>query len=132
MSDVFVIRTEIVSEANRRDHWAAKARRVKNQKRMAWEACVKRFGRIPTGNRQRNCRITLTRIKGKGQRDFDGDNLQSGFKAIRDGIAKYLGVDDGSDRLEWIYQQEKGDGGKGMVRVEIADREGGEKNAIHR
>lgn len=29
------------------------------------------------------------------------------FKAVRDAIAALLGIDDGSSRLTWVYQQEK-------------------------
>ncbi len=46
--------------------------------------------------------VTLTRI---GKRKLDSDNLQGGFKAIRDAIAKAFGIDDGSDRWGWRYDQ---------------------------
>ena len=38
-------------------------------------------------------------------RKLDDDNLASAFKAIRDEVAKQLGVDDGGDRVEWVYRQ---------------------------
>ena len=49
--------------------------------------------------------ITLTRI---APRRLDDDNLASGFKATRDGVADWLGIDDGAKRLEWRYAQRKG------------------------
>lgn len=39
---------------------------------------------------------------------LDGDNLQSGFKATRDGVADWLGINDGSPRLQWSYYQRQG------------------------
>ena len=49
--------------------------------------------------------ITMTRI---APRTLDDDNLASGFKATRDGIADWLGIDDGSKRLRWVCEQRKG------------------------
>lgn len=37
----------------------------------------------------------------------DDDNLPSAFKAVRDGIAEALGIDDGSDRYAWSYGQRR-------------------------
>ena len=65
---------KIVSVANMRLHWAAKAR-------------------------------------------LDGDNLQSGFKAVRDGVADWLGVDDGHHLVDWQYKQRSA--GPKVYRVEI-------------
>jgi len=50
--------------------------------------------------------ITLTRI-GPGTLDSE-DNLSAGFKAVRDGIADALGVNDRHPRLRWFYGQERG------------------------
>jgi hypothetical protein len=50
--------------------------------------------------------ITLTRI-GPGTLDSE-DNLAGGFKAVRDGIADALGVNDRHPRLRWFYGQERG------------------------
>jgi len=60
--------------------------------------------------------ITLTRI---ALRVLDTDNLASGLKAVRDGVADALGVNDGSSRIEWRYAQERGKPGEYAVRVEI-------------
>ena len=53
--------------------------------------------------------VSLTRIS-KGKLD-EGDNLNSSFKFVRDAIAEWLGVDDGSDRYDWRYAQERGEPG---------------------
>ena len=46
--------------------------------------------------------VTLTRV---GARRLDDDNLAAAFKHVRDGIAEWCGLDDGSPRWEWRYEQ---------------------------
>lgn len=117
MKATFEMPIEVISEMNWRGHWAIRSRRFKHQKGLSYAYCLKYLG-YPK-KRGGNYQITLTRIKGKRQRDFDGDNLQSSFKAVRDGIAQYLGIDDGDGRLVWLYGQEKGK--RADVRVEIEE-----------
>jgi hypothetical protein len=50
---------------------------------------------------------------------LDGDNLQSAFKATRDGVADWLGVDDGDPRLDWQYRQRKGAAKVYAVEIEV-------------
>ncbi len=90
-----------VSEANVREHWAVKAKRAKSQRAAAF-LMLKRYRRSMNG---KSLVVTLTRI---GARKLDSDNLARSFKAIRDGIADALDIDDGSDRIEWKYAQQKG------------------------
>lgn len=49
--------------------------------------------------------VTLTRI---APRSLDGDNCQAGFKACRDGVAEWLGVDDADPCIAWRYAQRRG------------------------
>ncbi len=123
---VFTLPLELVSEMNRRDHWAVKHRRATRQKQSAYAHTIKHGHRLCARARGNAAcfLVKLVRIMRRRQRPFDGDNLQSAFKAIRDGIADALGIDDGSDRLTWEYSQEKGDG-KGMVRVALSEIEKG-------
>jgi hypothetical protein len=94
----------IESEANGREHWRAKAKRTKDQRKLAywalWDAGP--FGGICG---KPPITITLTRI---APRKLDSDNLAGGFKAVRDGIADWLGTDDGHESLTWLYDQRKG------------------------
>ena len=60
--------------------------------------------------------IVLTRI---GPKTLDTDNLAGGFKAVRDGIADWLGVDDGSSQLDWQYLQRSAGAGVYAVEVEV-------------
>lgn len=39
---------------------------------------------------------------------LDDDNLAGGCKALRDAVARWLGIDDGDVRVEWRYQQAVG------------------------
>ena len=60
------------------------------------------------------CVITITRI---GPRKLDSDNLAGSAKHVRDGVADWLGIDDGDERLTWEYAQRSG--GAGVYACEI-------------
>lgn len=89
-----------ISENNAREHHMARHRRRAMQRNMVALHLLA----------HRLCRpappyvITLTRIAG---RKLDGDNLQGACKAIRDAVAKHLGIDDGDEAHEWKYAQRK-------------------------
>jgi crossover junction endodeoxyribonuclease RusA len=90
----------IESEANRREHWRTVAKRKATHRLQSLVALqMTRAVVWPP------CTITLTRI---APRDLDDDNLASGFKAFRDGVADWLGIDDGDNRLTWRYAQRRG------------------------
>jgi len=82
----FTMPVHTVSEANGREYWAIKAKRVKNQRQCAYIATIAALKNKNGINKNKVSKIviTLTRI---GKRNLDGDNLQSSMKAIRDGIA---------------------------------------------
>jgi hypothetical protein len=86
---------KIESVANKREHWAVRAKRSKAHRKAA--IIIPKFP-LP-------CQVVLVRI---APRELDTDNLQSGFKALRDGIADRLGVKDNDPRVEWIYEQKRG------------------------
>jgi crossover junction endodeoxyribonuclease RusA len=85
-----------VSEANQREHWATKARRVKSHRQIARLMCPY----LPPP-----LVVTLTRI---APRSLDDDNLCAAMKATRDGIADRLGVTDNDPRVVWRYAQQRG------------------------
>jgi len=88
---------KIVSEANNREHWAAKHRRKKAQQEEIWAAWPRRQ------KVQLPCKVIFTRY---GQKMLDGDNLQNAFKGCRDMVAKLIGVDDGqTDLITFVYEQ---------------------------
>lgn len=61
--------------------------------------------------------VTLTRIA-PGTLDSE-DNLTAGFKAVRDGVADGLMLDDRDPRLRWHYEQVKRGRGVYGVRVQL-------------
>ena len=99
---VFHLPLKIESNANLREHWHARAKRTKMQRWTAGCAvAVSKDWKLPAGR----FTVRLVRI---GRRLLDDDNLCSGFKAIRDGVADGLGVKDNNPRIKWMYAQEKG------------------------
>jgi hypothetical protein len=105
---------KIVSVANMRLHWAVKAKLTRDQRnrtRMSLAAVAQSSGleMLPVT-------VILTRV---APRKLDGDNLQSGFKAVRDGVADWLGVDDGNGLIDWQYAQRSGKAGEYAVEIEV-------------
>jgi len=111
--DIIVpIRT--VSETNRREHWAKRASRVKQHRLATWASLrAADTGRKLLGH----IVVTLTRI---APRRLDDDNLRSALKACRDGVADWLGVDDRSPLVKWLYAQQRGWPRHYAVRIQIA------------
>jgi hypothetical protein len=89
-----------VSEANQREHWGKKANRAKKQRTTTYLRLIAAFGKAP---KEPPDSITLTRI---APRSLDSDNLAGSFKAIRDGIQDWCGVNDRD--LVFVYAQRKG------------------------
>jgi hypothetical protein len=114
MKKIFSVPVRTVSEANIREHWAVRARRAKRQRGMARLATARAIA--DALNQIDGAEIHLVRI---GARALDTDNLARALKAVRDGIADAIGIDDGDERLAWTYGQQRGERGKYSVLVEI-------------
>ncbi len=100
----------LVSSLNQREHWAAKARRAKQERETAaWLLAVHLAPSLP-------CVVLLTRI---APRSLDDDNLRGAFKAVRDEVARWLGVDDADPRVRWAYAQTRGRPKQYAARVTI-------------
>lgn len=97
MTVTIPIRT--VSEANTREHHMARHRRKKAQQKVVSD-WLRAFGGEPP---PLPVVVTLTRL---GARRLDSDNLAGAMKHAQDAIAKWLGVDDGSHLVRWVYEQE--------------------------
>jgi hypothetical protein len=104
-----------VSEANRAgsQHWRVRHKRAKEQRGLAAMLARNTFGKAPS----LPLTITLTRI---APRELDDDNLSSSQKHVRDGLADWLGVDDRSKQITWVYRQERGAPRTYGVRVEVS------------
>lgn len=97
-----------VSESNVREHWGKRHQR----------ACAQRFAAFvmvrSAALGRAVARIELTRL---APRRLDDDNLRGALKAVRDGVADALGIDDGDAAVEWEYAQERA--AEYAVRVEL-------------
>lgn len=109
---------------------ASKYRAVRNR----WAAdlkIMKRHHAIPDATGQRL--VTITRLMGAGQREFDFDNLVAGCKSLVDAmkptatrrgrqvLGSSLLVDDGPAHVTVTYQQERAADGKPGTRIELED-----------
>ncbi len=113
----FDIPIRTVAEKNKREHWAVKARRVKEQRDVAYYFTCSHMElpllRLPKS-------IILTRIA-PGR--LDDGNLSVAVSAVQDGICDALEVNDGDPRITWKYAQEKGK--EYAVKVQIKERSNG-------
>ena len=88
----------IYGAPNLREHWSKRAKRVKAERdTVAWYLRPKPRPALPLV-------VTLTR---RAPRTLDTDNLAGGFKAVRDQVASWLGVDDADQRVTWVYAQDR-------------------------
>lgn len=77
----------LASTLNARQHWRARAASAKRQRGLT-RLCLSAHPR-PTGP----VVVTITRA---APRALDSDNLAGACKSVRDGVADWLGVDDGA------------------------------------
>ena len=102
------------TESNAKEHWRTRHQRGKRQRSHAFIAlhnAAKHKPSLP-------CVVTMTRVSsGK----MDSDNLVSAMKHIRDGIADWIGIDDGDDRIEWRCAQQKCQRGRHSVVIQIEE-----------
>jgi hypothetical protein len=117
----FGIPLKTVSGGNSREHWAAKAKRVKAERAATGLAILVAGakgalrGYAPSASR---IIVTLTRVS---PRALDvGDNLPASLKGVRDELAKAMGLDDRDPRCAWVYEQRRGRPREQAVDVEIS------------
>lgn len=115
MIDVPIPGLRLVSEANQRDHWAKKARRVKAQRDLV--TLVLRGTVARTMMAVAPLSVTITRIA--PSKGLDDDNAVSSAKGVRDSVAAILGIDDRDERVDWLVNQERGAWG---IRIRIEAR----------
>jgi hypothetical protein len=105
----FEVPIKLVSEANTHDGLKAQLRRKAQVKRTMRQVLtlIPRVVALP-------CTVTMVRF---GPKELDSDNLDNAFKAVRDMIAEWVGVDDADKRYTWQFHQKPGKAYK--VRVTI-------------
>jgi hypothetical protein len=110
-----------VSEANNRDNRWTKAKRTKEQRAVTAAMVLRWLTRLTAnavyGGIGFPVIVTLTRY---GPKRLDDDNLARAMKPVRDGVADAFCVDDGDERYEWRYRQERAKWYG--VRIEIETR----------
>lgn len=108
------VKAESLNRSGRQTHWGQRARRSKKHRlAVAWSVLGIERPTLP-------CVVTLTRIAPSN--GLDGDNLAGSLKAVRDGVAEWLGVDDRDPGVEWRYSQARGQAGHYAVHVEAAPK----------
>ena len=86
-----------VSEANTHSVWQARWRRSKAQREIIFYALH------PYRPPPLPLRVVLSRLAPRSH--LDTDNLAGALKAVRDEVARWLGVDDGSPAVRWECEQ---------------------------
>lgn len=111
---------QTVSEMNRRDHWAKRHRRSREQKDLV--TLMLRTAKFDRTRLVAPFVVKMTRVSPGAIKD--SDNLAASTKAARDAIAAFLGVDDadllGAGQVQWIVAQERGKAYG--LRIEIDSR----------
>ena len=106
----------LVSEANISDHWTKKHKRKQKVRILL-------LSYLPDlSNCHLPCKVVLTRI---APRKLDDDNLRTAFKFVRDVLAdklipgKAAGRADDDERIEWCYEQLKGNPKEYAIKIII-------------
>jgi crossover junction endodeoxyribonuclease RusA len=110
---VVTLPLKIESTANLREHWRKRAHRASIERNGVHLSLKVNASIVPP---KPPLVVTLTRI---APRELDSDNNVAAFKACRDGIADWLGVNDNDKRIEWVYRQEKGAPKHYACRIEV-------------
>lgn len=107
----FDVPVKTVSVANKREHWAARAKRAKTHRQSAKITALVAGAR---GYATGEISVLMVRV---GAKRLDDDNIYSALKAVRDGIADALGRDDGDTQIHWATPGQEV--GAPSVRVRI-------------
>lgn len=125
----------VVSEMNNHDHWAKRLRRKSAQQNCLLAILLTQGIKADGVKIKGQLKVTLTRLYCKKKpkayirqtnivygysfgKPMDKDNLSSAFKWLQDGVAQWLGRDDGDGTVDWRYAQEENERGP-MVLVKI-------------
>lgn len=103
--DAIIIPIKTESTLNKREHWAEKARRVEDERRIVTMFLSEHEKPDPKAGK---IHLTLTRIRPTGRKALDRwDNLPASFKATIDAFCRWVGIDDGDeDAFSCEFKQE--------------------------
>lgn len=122
---VLALPCRVVSEMNHREHWAVRKRRADEQSGALLHA-LRRLGFFMGSDHHTEdthwpfglpAVVTFTHFHNPASRPLDDDNIRPAFKALRDRVAEWAGVDDGGDAIAWRYEQREGKPGV-EIRIE--------------
>jgi hypothetical protein len=114
---------KLISLLNQREHWATRDRRARIQ-RGSTLLMLQQESKNPTRKYPwllKPLSIIITRV---APRSLDSDNLTASAKHVRDAIADWLGVDDGTPRITWAVDSLKRRPREYSVLILIQKREG--------
>jgi hypothetical protein len=114
---------KLESEANAHTHWRVRQRRAKAQ-RAAVDLHLLAAGAAPRRRavaclRAGGLRVRVTRV---APHALDSDNATGSAKHVRDAVAKWLGVDDGSKAVSWEVEQAHGQPREHAVLIQLWGR----------
>lgn len=126
---IFPVRVKTISEANRRRFTSrggmiAAFARAKKQKEVARVSTLAALRAGPAWPADLLA-IGIRLMRHAPSDGLDDDNLRSALKAVRDGVALALGVDDGDRRLVWHYAEKRAPRGVYFVTVALFPTRGG-------
>lgn len=104
-----------VSVSNIREHWSVRAKRTKAHRHTATTMLMMVANGLALAG---PVVVTLNR---SSPRKLDDDNLRGALKAVRDGVADWLGVVDNDPRVTWEYKQQTGKPKEHAVFVTVND-----------
>jgi hypothetical protein len=113
---VFTMPVRVDSHTNSWCGWKATWKKQKTQKNETFVAWNQATRGVCSCVLSLPCVVRLTRV---GQKRLDDDNLRESFKAVRDAIARIIGIDDGDERIKWEYEQVAVGKRVYQVRVEV-------------
>ncbi len=93
-----VVPLRLKNPLNNREHWRKVSARGADEKGLTRMM----LGRRPVPPLPLT--ITIVRV---GPRKLDSDGLAASAKHVRDAVASWIGVDDGDERLGWVYTQQQ-------------------------
>jgi hypothetical protein len=100
----FYVPMHLPSVVNLRENWRKRAKRAASQREditLYWLSLARQYA---FGERLKSQPL-IVKLTRHGRKELDDDNLRSALKAVRDGIAECLGIDDRDPRVRWDYDQ---------------------------
>ena len=105
----------VTNGLNTREHWAARARRTKRERKTVGLYLLAAGRMRPTPP----LTVRMVRVYPPRGKPQDGDGLHAAFKATRDAVAAWLGIDD-AERFGVTWEVAQEPGPAWAVRIEFA------------